>query len=442
MKIRLISLGCARNLVDSEIILGNLKKSGFVLVDESKKTDIIIINTCGFIKDAKMESIDAILEGIELKKRGEIKYLIVAGCLTQRYKDKLKNEFDEVDAFIGINEIERFADIIKRMKSTKKSVYTSKNVNYIYSHKSSRINLTPEHLAYIKISDGCVHKCSYCAIPLIRGPFRSRPKESILKEAKNLLIKGNVSELNIIGQDTTAYGIDIYKKLCLPELLKNISGIKKDFWLRLLYTHPTFVTDELISTIKDNANICKYIDLPLQHINDKILKSMHRGITKLETLKLIDKIRNSIPGVALRTSLIVGYPGETTKEFSELIKFIRSTKFERLGAFIYSNEEGTAAYKLNDQISDVTKEGRLKELMLVQKEISGALNSSFEGKIIPVLIDKVLNEENSYIGRSYMDAPEIDCEIYVKSKRKILPGEFVNVLIQGSMEYDLIGEAV
>lgn len=411
-KIGILSLGCARNLVDSENILGMLKLKGYSIVDIDK-ADTAIVNTCAFIEDAKTESIDAILDLIDLKRKGKLKKVIVYGCLAQRYKDKLQKELPEVDAFIG---------------------KTSLN------HNLATFQITPKHYAYVKICEGCVNNCSYCVIPKIKGKFTSLKMDSVLSKIEELDEK-KVSEINIIGQDITAYGIDLYKSLKFPELLKKIIGKSSDIgWIRLLYLYPERVSDELLEVIKNEPKICKYIDLPLQHINDRILKLMHRRTTKNDILKLIDKIRKKIPGIAIRTSVITGFPSETDKDFKELMDFVEDIKFERLGAFIYSREEGTPAYNFKKQVSREVKRARFNAIMSKQQEISREVNNKFLGRVIDVLIDE--KDGDFYLGRSQYDAPEVDGMVYVDSAKPLKAGDFVKVEITDTLEYDLSGKVI
>lgn len=421
-KVGILSLGCPRNLVDSENILGRLSTRGYAVTDIDK-ADTAIINTCAFIKDAKTESVDAILDLIELKRKGKIKKILVYGCLAQRYKDKLHKELPEVDAFVG---------------------------KISLNHDLGAFRLTPKHYAYIKICEGCVNNCSYCIIPKIKGKFTSLDIDAILGKIK-ILNKNKLSELNIIGQDITGYGIDLYGKGRLPGLLKKIIQENRDIgWFRLLYLHPQRASDELLELIKNEPRICKYVDLPIQHINDRILRLMNRHTKKRDILKIINKIRNKIPGIALRTSVIVGFPSETEKEFKELLSFIKDARFERLGAFIYSREEGTPAYRFRKQISAETKKERFDAVMMQQQNISQDVNKEFLGKIIDVLIDEPSptaqgfseKEDDFYLGRSQYDAPEVDGLIYVDSKKLLKPGDFVKVEITDTLEYDLVGKAL
>lgn len=411
-KIGILSLGCPRNLVDSEAILGRLNFKGHTIVDINK-ADIALINTCAFVEDAKRESIEAILDLIQLKKEGKLKKIIVYGCLAQRYKDELRRKLPEVDAFIG---------------------------KVSLNHEQNRFSITPKHFVYLKICEGCVNNCSFCIIPKIKGRFTSLDEKSILKKIE-LFDKEKISEINIVGQDISGYGLDIFGRPSLAGLLREIGKkLKNTRWLRLLYLNPARIDDDLLRIIRDNPKICKYIDLPIQHINDRILKLMNRQVTKKQIYTLIDKIRKTIPGVCLRTSVITGFPSETDKEFKELLSFIDEAKFERLGAFIYSREEGTKAYNFKQQIPKKVKIERFNKIMLIQQEVSKEFNKKQLGRVIEVLIDE--EDKDVYLGRSSFDAPEVDGVVYVKSKNKLKPGDFVKVKITDTFEYDLSGEGI
>jgi ribosomal protein S12 methylthiotransferase len=440
MKVSIISLGCARNLVDSELVIGKVKQLGYVICDKPDKSDIIIINTCAFIEEAKKEAIDIILKAVRLKQQGSIKKIIVCGCLGQRYSERLKNQIPEIDAILGID---NFVTIEKAMKAINagRDFVNINSPDIKYTHKQPRILMTPSHYAYIKIAEGCRNHCSYCAIYKIRGDVKSRSIESLVTEIKNITGKEKKSEINIIAQDTTSYGIDRYKNPALVRLLKRICGLNRAHWIRLLYTHPKSFTDELISTIAQESSICKYIDLPLQHINDRILSRMNRSISRKKIERLIKKIRREIPDVALRTSIIVGFPGESDAHFKELLDFIDYVQFERLGAFTYSREEGTPAYSFSQQLSEKVKSQRLDRLMRLQQEISKRVNRKFLGRILEVLIEEKVKGV-SYLGRTQYDAPEVDGLVHVDSIRPLRQGEFVNVEITDSLEYDLLGHAV
>ncbi|MFH1360317.1 MAG: 30S ribosomal protein S12 methylthiotransferase RimO [Candidatus Omnitrophota bacterium] len=414
--VAVINLGCARNTVDSQIILGGLRQKGFMIGDPNG-AHTVIVNTCAFIDEAKKESIDTILDLIELKKKGTIKKIIIAGCMGERYGAALTKELKEIDAVCGVLSLEK-----------------EKNL--------TQVALTPLHYAYVKICESCFHRCSFCIIPKIKGPFASRTMPSVLQEIQVLDQKG-IQEINMIGQDITSYGLDLYGKKCLDELLKKICSVTQHIrWIRLLYLHPLHITDELIRLIACEAKICSYVDIPLQHINDRILKRMNRGFAKRQTLALIKKIRDRIPGVTLRTTLIVGFPGETQDEFKELVEFVEQTQFDRLGVFMYSREEGTLAYDFPDQIPDRIKEERFNILMSKQRKISEGIQKKYGGKMIDVLIDDRDKESNNtYLGRSAHDAPDVDGCVYVRSSRELHPGDLLRVQINDTLEYDLVGEA-
>jgi len=412
--VAMLSLGCSKNLVDSEGILADFVKKGYKVIDEAVKADVAIVNTCAFIEDAKRESINTILDLIELKKQGRIKKIIVAGCLPERYKKVLRKEMAEIDIFSGVRKFSK-------------------------SDPDDRLLITPSHYAYIKISEGCDNRCSYCVISKIRGPYKSRGMQAILKEINDIRERSNgkLKEINLISQDLTYYGMDLYGKLSLASLLRRINKDIK--WVRLLYAHPAHFNDELIDIIKNSAHICKYVDLPVQHISDKLLKSMGRKITKKQILDLITKLRKNIPDIAIRSSLIVGLPGETEKEFKELLGFIKDIKFERLGIFTYSREEDTPAYSFKGQVSDKEKRLRLDEAMKLQQDVARNVNARFFGKTLEVLIEEK-QEDGVYLGRTYADAPEVDGQVYVKTTKTIKPGNFVDVMITDTLEYDLVGE--
>ncbi|CUS78471.1 SSU ribosomal protein S12P methylthiotransferase [Candidatus Kryptobacter tengchongensis] len=422
-KIHLLTLGCPKNLVDSEILMSRLKDK-FQIVEKPEKAQILIINTCGFINSAKQESIDKIFEAIELKEKGKLDKIYVMGCLSERYKDELENEIPEVDKFFGV---EKFSEVLKEL-----------GIDYKYELLGERDVLTTGHYAYLKISEGCDNPCSFCAIPLIRGKHTSRPMEEIIKEARKLAWKG-VKELIIIAQDTTYYGLDIYGERKLAELLSRLSEIDGIEWIRLMYTFPAKFPEEVLDVIAHNPKICKYIDIPIQHISDKVLKSMRRGITKRKTIELLEKIREKISDVSIRTSLIVGYPEETQKEFEELLDFVYRFKFDRLGVFTYSQEEGTFAYKLGDPIPDEEKERRMALIMNAQHDIIIEKNENMLGKKVRVLIDR--KEKNYYVGRTQWDAPEIDLEVLIQNEN-LKVGEFYEVEIYDFFEYDLIGRII
>ncbi|MDD2679991.1 MAG: MiaB/RimO family radical SAM methylthiotransferase [Candidatus Omnitrophica bacterium] len=410
-KIGILSLGCPRNLVDSENLLGRLSLKGYPVVDINK-ADIALINTCAFIDEAKKESIAAILDLIALKKEGRLRKIIVYGCLAQRYKDTLSRELPEVDAFIG---------------------------KLSLNHTVKRFPITPGHYAYLKICEGCINNCSFCIIPKIKGKFVSLKPGTILAEVERFNCQGGLRELNIIGQDITGYGVDLKRKESLASLLSRVAKAAGEInWIRLLYLNPARISEELLKVVRDEPKICKYIDLPIQHINSRILKLMHRKISGPAIIRVIEKVRKVIPEVALRTSVIVGFPGETKKEFKQLLDFIKDARFERLGAFTYSREEGTRAYAFKGQVPEKLKSERLDAVMSAQREIARQVNGKFLGESLTVLIDE--EENGSYLGRTQYDAPEVDGLVYVRSKKKLSPGDFVKVKISDTLEYDLVGE--
>lgn len=409
-RIGVVSLGCPRNVVDTESVLGRLRAKGYEIVD-LKDADVAIINTCAFVDDAKRESIDTILEVIDLKKQGRIRKIIVCGCLPQRYRDELTKELPEIDAFVGKLEL---------------------------SGRTERFGITPRHYAYLKICEGCVNACSFCVIPRIKGPLSSLDIESVLWQAK--AAGPEAVELNIVGQDITGYGIDRYGAASLERLLERLlKEVPTARWIRLLYLYPSRISDRLLEIMRGEPRVCKYIDVPVQHISDRILKLMNRGTTRDDILRTLDRIRSSVPGVALRTSVIAGFPTETDSEFEELLAFIRDERFERLGAFIYSREQGTPAYRMK-QVPQTVKERRYDMIMQAQAEVSGGVNKTFIGKTLDVLIDEVSDE--GVTGRTQYDAPEVDGTVYVSSKRRLKPGDIVKVRIVDTFEYDLRGIAV
>jgi len=427
-KINIITLGCFKNLVDSEGLMGQLKAHGFEVVHESTKNDFdtVIINTCGFIGDAKEESINTIIQFAEARKKGMIKKIFVVGCLSERYQEELKKNIPEFDKFFGIDKAN---EILKELKAIDKE----------YSY-GERIITTPSHYAYLKIADGCNNHCSFCAIPLIRGKHHSRIIEDIVKEANSLADNG-VKEIILIAQDLTYYGLDNYKKRKIADLLRELVKVKGIEWIRLQYAYPTNFPMDMLQVMKKNSKICKYLDISFQHVSDRILKSMKRNFSKQQSFKFIEKIREKIPGIALRTSLIVGYPNETEKEFQELVDFIKTIQFDRLGVFKYSHEEGTAAYKMKDNVSANVKQNRMDELMKIQQRISFELNKQKTGKIFRVLIDRL--EDGYYVGRTEFDSPEVDNEVLIeKENSDIKIGQLCNIKINTADEYDLFGERI
>ena len=424
--INIVTLGCSKNKVDSEHLAGLLEAGYQILHDSDADSEVVIVNTCGFIGDAKEESIDTILSFAEARKAGEIEKLIVMGCLSQRYNKSLKKDLHEVDAFFGVNDFNAIASLLKVKPEDSFKPYHYK-----------RVLSTPQHFAYLKISEGCDRACSFCAIPLIRGKHRSVPVDQLMEEAKNLASTG-VKELILIAQDLTYYGIDINGNRQITHLVNALAAIEGIEWIRLQYAYPIGFPDDLIQLIASNPKVCKYIDLPLQHINPRILKSMKRGVDKDMTIGLINKIREQIPGVAFRTTMITGYPGETEEEFNELLQFIKDQRFERLGVFAYSAEEDTSAYELEDDVTDEMKQFRVETIMELQQEISLEINQKRIGTVEKVLIDRVENEY--FVGRTQYDSPEVDNEILIaKTDLEMLIGEFYNVKISEADYFDLYG---
>jgi ribosomal protein S12 methylthiotransferase len=421
--VNLITLGCAKNTVDSEHLLYQLKKNGYQVFHESKvHRPVTIINTCGFINDAKQESVETILNLIEAKKQGSIDILIVMGCLTQRYKKELKEELPEVDYFFGVEE--------------QKVIVKTLNGKYDENKYYKRTLSTPKHYAYLKIAEGCNRKCSFCSIPLIRGNYTSIPIEKIKKEL-NFLLQQGVKEINLIAQDLSYYGYDIYKEYLLPELVEELSKMNP-YWLRLLYTFPANFPYGILPVIKHNENVCNYVDIPVQHISDAVLKNMRRDITKANTINLLENIRKEIPDVTLRTTLMVGHPGETEKDFQQLLDFVKDFKFDRLGVFTYSEEEGThSARNFEDEIPESVKNERAEEIMTIQREISAARNQEKVGKTMKIVIDS--EDQDYYYGRTERDAPEVDNEVLVSKKRnpKLKQGKFYDAVITEASDYDL-----
>lgn len=422
-------------MVDSEFALSKILDSGYQIVEGPEEADIGIVNTCGFIEEAKEEAVDVILDLLQFKKEGRLKKVVIGGCLTQRYAQKIFQEIPEASAVLGIN-WEDIDEVLNRLDSEER-VFKVKKKHRLFPYQKKRNLLTPSHYAYLKISEGCLNKCSYCAIPNIKGSLRSREMEDILQEAEGLVARG-VRELNIVAQDTTSYGMDIYGVPKIVELIEKIHSIKGNFWIRLLYTNPLRIGEELIRCYKELPKLCKYVDVPLQHISNKILKAMQRGIDKKNIYNLIEKLRKEIEGVFLRTTLMVGFPGESEKEFEELIEFVKEVRFERLGCFVYSREEGTPAYRIKEQVPLQEKNRRFDLLMSLQKEIAGGLNRKLLGRRLKLLIDA--EESEHYIGRTEYDAPEVDGVVYLQKAKGIKIGEFRMVKIKDCMEYDLLAE--
>jgi ribosomal protein S12 methylthiotransferase len=445
-KVGMISLGCAKNLVDAEIMLGSARAGGFEITSDAGEADVLVVNTCGFIDSAKKESIDAILAA---RQRPEQK-LIVSGCLAQRYQRELARELPEVDAFVGLDEVASAGDIFHRVLSAQQAkdplVLISERSRYVPDFDTARFRLTPSHLAYVKIAEGCNHPCSFCVIPQMRGRHRSRTVDSVVSEVRNLVTEG-VKEVNLISQDTTYFGMDLWPEKAGPRqpvdsrrgptlirLLDELAGIEGEFWIRLLYTHPAHWSDELIAAIARNPKVARYVDMPLQHIHAEMLGAMRRETSRAHIEDLIGRLRVGIPGLAIRTTFIVGFPGETEEHFSGLLDFIEVTRFERLGIFCYSQEEGSRAAKMTDQVPAKIKDRRYRQAMQVQQRIAAELAAAQRGKTVRVLVDQ------PRIARSEHDAPEVDCRVILK--RSAAVGEFVDVSITGSQVYDVLAETI
>lgn len=434
VKIGLVSLGCDKNRVDSEIILSNIKTE-YIIVNDPKEADVIIVNTCGFIENSKQESINTILEMAEYKKKYRCKLLVATGCLTQRYGKKLINLIPEIDILLGVNDYDKLSEAIKRCMSGSQDKFYSCTYSDVNINEGNRILTTESHYAYIRIAEGCNNFCTYCIIPKIRGKYRSRQMENILKEASDLASSG-VKELILIAQDTSIYGIDIYGKSMLHKLIEKLSLIEGIKWIRILYCYPEQITQELIDEMARNSKVCKYLDIPIQHISNNVLKTMGRKGTKQDILNNIHKLRQKIKDIVLRTSIIVGFPGETQDDFDELKEFIRNIKFDKLGVFKYSREEGTPAALMKCQITEEIKESREEELMSIQQQISKDINSTKVGKIYDVIVE---GKEEEWYGRSYEMTPEVDGLIYFSCDKDLEIGEIVKVKITHAFEYDLIG---
>ncbi|MCY9592889.1 30S ribosomal protein S12 methylthiotransferase RimO [Paenibacillus chitinolyticus] len=438
-KVRVVTLGCEKNLVDSEIMSGLVDQRGYSVVENNEEATVIIVNTCGFIDAAKEESVTTILDMADLKRTGNLKALIVSGCLTQRYKEELMKEMPEIDGIVGTGDFHNINAIIDEALKGKKPVYVGNPV-FNYEQALPRKVSTPRYTAYVKIAEGCDNACTFCSIPIMRGKFRSRSMESVISEARQLASQG-VKEVSLIAQDSTNYGTDLYDKFMLPELLNRVSEVEGIEWVRLHYAYPGFFTDELIETMAANPKICKYIDMPLQHSSDAILKRMRRPGREKDARELILKIRKRMPDAALRTSLIVGFPGETEEDFEHLVQFVQDVQFDRLGVFTYSMEENTPASRLPGQVPDEVKEYRAAALMELQREISNRRGGRRLGEAVDVLIERYDGRNDVYIGRSQYDAPEIDGEVFVTGTN-IGIGGVVKVRVTHSFEFDLSGEVI
>ncbi len=440
----MISLGCPRTLVDSEVYLGALQQAGFTVQDTVEHSDVAIINTCSFIQESIKESIDTVLQAVQLKKQGKIKAVIVAGCLVQRFKQDLIKELPEVDGFVGVDGFGDIQTVVQRaLRGERPQSVRMRPQTMSWEHSTTRIPLTPSHYAYLKISEGCLKGCSFCVIPKIKGPLRSLSIETLVDEAKQLVEARGVKELIVVGQDTSDYGVDLYQRPRIAELLRALGQIKGLHWIRLLYCHPRGISTELIETIRDEPKICKYLDMAIEHADDVMLQRMNRGITQAQLRETIGRLREAIPEIALRTSVIVGFPGETEAAFERLLGFLQEIQFERLGAFPYSHEEGSASFRFPDQVPDAIREERFARLMEAQQAIAAAVNTRCIGRTYDVLIDEVdPADPQQFIGRTRADCPEVDGSIFVKSAQPLAVGTFVPVRVTDSYEYDLVGTVI
>ena len=438
MKILFVSLGCDKNLVDTEMMLGMLAERGHTFTDSEEEAEAVVVNTCCFIGDAKEESVNTLLQMAQLKKEGRLRVLIAAGCLAQRYREEIRQEIPEVDEILGTMAIDRIADAIDEVEAGRRENHiTEPDAPIVYGKKRSVT--TGGHYAYMKIAEGCDKRCTYCIIPKVRGGYRSVPMDALVKEAEGLAQAG-VRELILVAQETTVYGRDLYGKKALPELLEKLCRIPGLYWIRLLYCYPEEITDELIACMKKEPKICHYLDMPIQHASDRILKRMGRRTNQQELRERIGRLREEIPDICLRTTLISGFPGETQEEFEELYNFADEMEFDRLGVFPYSQEEGTPAAEFPDQIPQEVRESRRDELMELQQEIAFEKAQAQKGRTLLAMIEGKVEDENAYVARTYMDAPGVDGLLFINTSKQLLTGDFVRVRVTGSYEYDLIGE--
>ena len=440
MNILFISLGCDKNLVDSEVMLGLLDKKGYQIVDSEEDADIIVVNTCCFIHDAKEESIQTILEMAEYKKEGKLKALIVTGCLAQRYQQEIIDEIPEVDAVLGTTSYDHIVEAVEEALAGNGHVVLE-DVDALPDVKEKRLVTTGGHYAYMKIAEGCDKHCTYCIIPKLRGNYRSVPMEKLLAEAKDLADQG-VKELILVAQETTVYGKDLYGEKSLHKLLRELCKISGIQWIRILYCYPEEIYDELIQTIKEENKVCHYLDLPIQHASDAVLKRMGRRTSKAQLVEIIEKLRKEIPDISLRTTLITGFPGETQEQHEELKDFVDEMEFDRLGVFTYSPEEDTPAATMTEQIPEEVKEDRQAELMELQQEIAFDRAEDMVGREVLVMIEGKVADENAYVGRTYKDAPNVDGLIFINTDEELMSGDFARVRVTGALEYDLIGELI
>lgn len=438
MKILFVSLGCDKNLVDSERMLGSLTGAGYEFTDDETEAEVIVVNTCCFIGDAKEESINTLLEMAKQKETGKCRVLIAAGCLAQRYKDEVLKEIPEVDGILGTTSYDRIVQVVEDTLGGKTDA-EFEDINILHEKEARRVLTTGGHYAYLKIAEGCNKHCTYCVIPSVRGKYRSVPMEALVEEAKELA-SGGVRELILVAQETTLYGVDLYGEKKLPALLRELAKIPGIHWIRMLYCYPEEITDELIETIKTEEKVCNYMDIPIQHASDRILSRMGRKTNRKEITERLTKLREEIPDMAIRTTMITGFPGETEEDVEELLDFVDEMEFERLGVFPYSQEEGTPAAVMEDQVSDEVKEERRDRVMELQQEISLDHGQDMIGRELEVFIEGQVADENAYVGRTYMDAPGVDGYIFVNTGLELMSGMFVRVRVTGALEYDLIGE--
>ena len=438
MKIFCVSLGCDKNLVDTEMMLGLLNKDGYTFTDDEHEADVVVVNTCCFTGDAKEESVNTILEMAELKKEGRCKALIVTGCMAQRYKQEILDEIPEVDGILGTSTYDEISNVLKKvLGGSRESCFH--DLNALPNVEVPRVVTTGGYYAFLKIAEGCDKRCTYCIIPDLRGSYRSVPMERLIEEAKQLASQG-VKELILVAQETTLYGIDLYKKKSLPKLLHELCKIPGIQWIRIQYCYPEEITQELIETIREEEKVCNYLDIPIQHASDRILKRMGRRTNQKQLREMIASLRSQIPDIALRTTLISGFPGETEEDQEEVMRFVDEMEFERLGVFAYSQEEDTPAAEFPDQVSQELKEERRDEIMELQQEISYEKSQSMIGKVLEVMIEGKVADENAYVGRTYMDAPGVDGLIFINTDLDLMSGDFVRAKVTGALEYDLIGE--
>lgn len=438
MKIMFVSLGCDKNLVDSEMMLGMLREQGYEFTDDELQADIVVVNTCCFINDAKEESINTLLEMAELKEKGQLKALIAAGCLAQRYKEEIQKEIPQVDAILGTMAIDAVAQAIEEtLTGSGQNHYKDLGAEPVYGKK--RIVTTGGHFAYLKIAEGCDKHCTYCIIPKVRGNYRSVPMESLIKEAEEL-VQGGVRELILVAQETTLYGVDLYGKKSLPALLRKLAEIDGLYWIRVLYCYPEEIDDELIAVIKSEDKVCNYLDIPIQHASDSILKRMGRRTSREQLREIIGRLRSQIPDICLRTTLIAGFPGETSKDYGQLLEFIDEIEFDRLGVFAYSREEDTPAAEMDGQVREDVKLQRQKEIMELQQDIAFDLAEEMIGRVLYAMVEGKVADEDVYVARTYKDAPNVDGYLFINTRENLMTGDFVKVRVTGSNEYDLIGE--